>query len=327
MLDTRFVIEGKNKCDGNIYRASVLPVKKRVMIPGVDASSSGMPKGHVLCQPMTIDSCLEAAVYRRRNRHPLIEIASMIVPGAQCLFEINDDLEPFSEGLLKSFVEHLIVNEDFNNIDNDSIDSLLKEYDVSRSIARKMISLPFGRKVPVLFFMRNGSSALPGRFPTAEVTSEAIFLAFTRDFKKPLKAPEFENYLVETFRNEGARDLMRHGYRVRLAERSVVAGNRRLVAAGYVDEVLGSSKSPQNKIEAIVEYFDSHETVGIGEPIRPYALAQMEQVRESFGQIVSMTTEASEIPDDQIEIQMELYYRYLSYGYAYRIAEELVQCL
>ncbi len=94
----------------------------------------------------------------------------------------------------------------------------------------------------------------------------AILLAFVRDLATPLDAPEFTAHLQQ-YRQEGSRDLMRNGYRLRLAERNVM-GDRMLVPLGQIEDVLRSSSSSQEKTVAIVECLDAHENIGLGDPVR-----------------------------------------------------------
>jgi hypothetical protein len=154
--------------------------------------------------------------------------------------------------------------------------------------------------------------------------ADAILQAFALDKQQPLDAPGLENYLTQHFDDQGSRDLVRNGYRLRLAEQRIVSP-RLLVASGEVDEVLRSNKSSQEKAEVIAEYFDNHDIVGLGEPIRPYVLTRFNEIREVCERFVSMAREQNRIPDKR-GMQAELYHRLVASGYAYRVAEELLRC-
>lgn len=151
----------------------------------------------------------------------------------------------------------------------------------------------------------------------------AILLAFVRDFDAPLNAAEFTAHL-ERYRQEGTRDLMRNGYRLRLAERDVM-GARMLVPLGHIEDALRSGSSPQEKTVAIAEYIDAHETIGLSDTVRLYVLAPFGDVHSAFDDLLEIALEANRaFIDDNVEMQSELYSRYMAYGYAYRVAEELV---
>jgi hypothetical protein len=59
--------------------------------------------------------------------------------------------------------------------------------------------------------------------------------------------------ILENYQQEGSRDLMRSGYRLRLAEREVI-GERMLVPIGHIEEILHSDQSLQEKTLRIAEY-------------------------------------------------------------------------
>jgi hypothetical protein len=95
--------------------------------------------------------------------------------------------------------------------------------------------------------------------------TNAIMLAFARDLAAPLDTPEFSAHL-EQYNKEGTRELMRNGYRLRLAERDVM-NKRMLVPLGQIEDVLRSSKSPREKTVAIAECLDTHETLDSVTPL------------------------------------------------------------
>jgi hypothetical protein len=152
----------------------------------------------------------------------------------------------------------------------------------------------------------------------------AILEVLFRDMQQPLEGPDFEAHLTQEFRNQGSRDLACQGYRLRLAEQKI-SGPHLLNARGQVDEILHSNKSTQQKTEAIIQYFEEHGIIGLGEPIRPYVLARFDEIREACDRFVSMAMESNSVPRDELHVQTELYHRLVAYGYAYRAAEELVR--
>jgi hypothetical protein len=147
-------------------------------------------------------------------------------------------------------------------------------------------------------------------------------LAFARDLAAPLDTPEFSAHL-EQYNKEGTRELMRNGYRLRLAERDVM-NKRILVPLGQIEDVLRSSKSPREKTVAIAECLDTHETIGLGDPVRLYVLAAFDDISRALDDFSQMAIEANRLYMGDVEIQSELYRRYVAYGYVYGIAEELV---
>jgi hypothetical protein len=151
--------------------------------------------------------------------------------------------------------------------------------------------------------------------------TQAIWLAFHRDLNIPLNAPELERYL-ETWSKEESRALVRFGYRVRLAERGVMGG-RPPLALGAIQRILCSEKLAQEKVTAICEYLDSHNIIGIGDPVKPYVLLPIDEIRTVFDKMVDKTT-AQQIPPEELDMQTELRHRYLAFGYVFRVAEELV---
>lgn len=153
--------------------------------------------------------------------------------------------------------------------------------------------------------------------------AEAIVRALARDMERALDARDFETHLAQ-FRQEGSRALMRHGYRLRLAEQKIMLP-RQLVPQGQVDEILRSNKSPREKTEAITQYLDTHDSAGLGEPIRPYTLARFDEIQEVCERFVGKAIESNRIPKDERQMQIGLYQGYVAYGYVYRVAEELVR--
>ena len=152
--------------------------------------------------------------------------------------------------------------------------------------------------------------------------ANAIVAAFVRDLATPLDAPDFTAHL-ETFEQQGSRDLTRNGYRLRLAERDVIS-KRMLIPLGQIESILCSSMPPQEKTAAVAEYLDSHETVGLGDPVRLYVLASFDEIRGAFDDLSQLAIDANRPYIGDLEMQSELYCRYIAYGYVYRIAEELV---
>jgi hypothetical protein len=150
----------------------------------------------------------------------------------------------------------------------------------------------------------------------------AILQALVRDAREPLQALGLETHLTHAqLRHQASRDVVRYGYQMRMAEQRIM-GPRLLVAQGQVHEILHSNKSPQEKTEAIAEYFEDHMHVGLGDPIRPYVLARFDEIRETCELFVS----GYKIPEDDVAGN-ELYRRLFADGYVYRVAEELVQGL
>jgi hypothetical protein len=96
-----------------------------------------------------------------------------------------------------------------------------------------------------------------------------------------------------------------------------------LAARGQVDEILCSNTSTQMKTKAIAEYFENHGIVGLGDPIRPYVLVRFDEIRDVCERFVGMIFENSDTPTNKRDA--ELYHGFVSYGYAYRVAEELVR--
>jgi hypothetical protein len=152
--------------------------------------------------------------------------------------------------------------------------------------------------------------------------AEAILSALTRDQPLAVYAPEFETRLGE-YKEEGARDLVRMGYRLRLAEFKVMRGQD-FVPLGQVDEILRSDRSSTEKIEAIAQYLDTHDAVGLGDPVRLYILSPFEQLCKAFDELVEGAMKSNPMPPDELDSQFEVYARLIAYGYVYKVAEDLV---
>jgi len=97
------------------------------------------------------------------------------------------------------------------------------------------------------------------------------------------------------------------------------------VPLGQIEEVLRSGRSPQGKTVAIAEYLDAHETAGLGDPVRLYVLAPFDDIRDAFDRLVDQAIEANRPHISDLDMQTELYQRYLAYGYVYKVAEDLVR--
>jgi hypothetical protein len=152
--------------------------------------------------------------------------------------------------------------------------------------------------------------------------AEAILSALTRDQQLSVYAPEFETRLGE-YKQEGARDLVRMGYRLRLAEFNVMGGQD-FVPLGQVDEILRSGRSSTEKIEAVAQYLDTHDAVGLGDPVRLYILSPFEQLCKAFDELVEGVMKSNPMPSDELDSQFEVYARLIAYGYVYKVAEDLV---
>ena len=170
---------------------------------------------------------------------------------------------------------------------------------------------------------RGGASVPPTSYPHEGEAAEAILGALVKEEYVPLKSPEFEDHL-RAYREDDSRDLIRLGYRLRLAEIQVF-GTRRLVAVGGVEEMLRSDKASRKRTEVIANFLDDHDSVGLGEPVRPYVIAPFDELRDAFQQFVAGVMSTNSIPPDELDSQTEICARLIAYGYVYRVAEELVR--
>jgi hypothetical protein len=75
------------------------------------------------------------------------------------------------------------------------------------------------------------------------------------------------------------------------------------------------------KVATLAQHLNSHGLIGIGEPVRPYAFIDLEQLHMVEERMVSSALELY-VRDEMV---MELFHRCFADGYAYRIAEELVE--
>lgn len=169
---------------------------------------------------------------------------------------------------------------------------------------------------------RESTPDLGALAPVQGQAAEAILLALVRDEQLPLDAPEFEAHLAE-YRQERSRNVIRMGYRLRLAEVEVIGG-RHLVPAGQVDEILRSDRLFREKVEAIAQYLDTHGVLGLGDPVRPYVLGPFEELCMALDRILEAVVKANPVPSGERDLQAEVYTRLLAYGYVYRVAEEIV---
>lgn len=153
-------------------------------------------------------------------------------------------------------------------------------------------------------------------------TVETIVSAWNTNGDEIHDAPDLEQY-IQRFR-EQSRILIRHGYRLRLAECQAL-GTRRLTPSVQVNEILRSVASSAEKKVAIANSLDAHSLVGVGEPAKPYTLAALDEIREIFEEYVNLAVTKKPWPANERADQVELLHRYLAFGYVYRIAEELVE--
>lgn len=152
--------------------------------------------------------------------------------------------------------------------------------------------------------------------------AEAILSALTKDQPLPVYTPEFEARLAE-YKEVGARDLVRMGYRLRLAELRVMGGQQ-FVPLGQVDEIMRSDRPSTEKIEAIAQHLDTHDAVGLGNPVKLYTLSPFGELVRAFDELVEAAMKSNPMPSDELDSQFEVYARLIAYGYVYKVAEDLV---
>jgi hypothetical protein len=149
-----------------------------------------------------------------------------------------------------------------------------------------------------------------------------ILHAFVNELDQPLGASDFQEHVRQTLTREETRSLMEHGYRLRLIECRLF-GTTRLSSPGPTETaILRLSASNQEKIVALAAYLNTHDLIGIGEPVRLYVFITLEQIQMAAQGLVDSAFKYYGITRD--EMQVELLHRCVADGYVYAVAEQLV---
>jgi hypothetical protein len=107
--------------------------------------------------------------------------------------------------------------------------------------------------------------------------------------------------------------LKRIGFCIGMTE-CLAAGVKQIEPTGQAAEILQARfSSPDEKTEALADYLDRHNLVGLGEPVRPYVYLGFERMRDLIARVREEELEANGFhPND--EMQAELYERIIAYG-------------
>jgi hypothetical protein len=137
------IIEFVSEIDGQPYRASIVPVKKRFRIPG--------PRG-MRGLGFDFDSFVEIAVYRKSDS-PLGFFRIFSTP--DYLIEINEMLYRLTPEEWPVFCDEILTAENILHGDRQSekMAALQKKWAVMR-VTHSQLSLPFLKKVPMALYVR-----------------------------------------------------------------------------------------------------------------------------------------------------------------------------
>lgn len=153
--------------------------------------------------------------------------------------------------------------------------------------------------------------------------AHAIIGVLTKEINDPIAAAKALGHVQWTVSGDKARGMMALGYQLRRVESRLFATAPLQIAGLAENAILALSLYNDDKIEKLVDYLTTHTSIGIGEPIKPYAVIDIEQLWIAEDRLVNSSLEYFGIVRDDAIV--ELYHRCVADGYAYRVAEELVE--
>lgn len=118
------------------------------------------------------------------------------------------------------------------------------------------------------------------------------------------------------------------GYLVRLTEENISNPNNKTVKYQKpIADILKSGYATKDTLEKLTNYFDNHNMVGPGEPIKPYTILKFNKIMTIFEIIVEDFIK-SNFEEYSGELNKKLFYelitRNATVGYQYRTAEYIL---
>lgn len=147
---------------------------------------------------------------------------------------------------------------------------------------------------------------------------KTIKAALIKRVEAGLDAPLFESELKRSLSKDDSREFCRVGYMLRMAEKDV-SEFKKLNPTQTVLGIISQSNTSEDKIKALADYFENHSRMGLGEPIWPYLYAPYMDIATVFDNVTW-----SLLPKDSNDIDFEIAARMVSFGYGYRVAEEII---
>lgn len=124
------------------------------------------------------------------------------------------------------------------------------------------------------------------------------------------------------------RKAMITGYFLRLAE-SLMAEKQIDTVGHDVKKILISIDDIKKKIEAIANYFDSHNKIGLPKKISIYTLIPFNDINNFLDEyaldLLRVSLKKINLEKDKKDEFVEIIYRNMSFGYLFRLSEELVE--
>jgi len=135
----------------------------------------------------------------------------------------------------------------------------------------------------------------------------------------------FREYIEKSIEDELFAHIMKSGYALRYAEQKL-ANKPLKKASGEILTILESKMSKKGKIEKLANHFDNHSRLDLGEIVKPYSLLDFDEVNNVFLHLVEhyLNYIMGKLQEGNKDLLRELSYRNAAFGYAYKVAEELV---
>jgi len=146
-----------------------------------------------------------------------------------------------------------------------------------------------------------------------------------------LLTPYFKSFVDSVAKMPILKTAMITGYAIRLVEeeclKKKIVKLKTLKIDKKVKEILESALTKQQKVTKLVEYFDLHDQIGLGGPVRPYTILPYKETETYFNFLTEDyidSTYKGEI-ENKMESQeyYEIIFRNAAVGYYYRTAENL----
>lgn len=134
------------------------------------------------------------------------------------------------------------------------------------------------------------------------------------------QSENFKHYISELSRNE-SKEVCIIGYTIRKAEKKLTGKSITRISP-EITKLLKSNNKDISNTEAIAYYLDENNKIGIGNRAANYTLIPIKSVNKAFEIWVDDLLEGLKLKESASA--EEVFFRLISFGYLFRIAEEIV---
>lgn len=153
--------------------------------------------------------------------------------------------------------------------------------------------------------------------------------------KQPLKyySNNFKNYVDKNYKNpewftsNPFRKAIISGYFLKCAE-NLVKTKEIIFLGKDIINVLNSQKNDVNKVKKLANFFDNHDKIGLPKELDDYMVFDVNEIKNFFVEIandyIQHLSKERTVKKGEEENLTELVYRNMSFGYLYKLSEDLL---